>query len=456
MHCNALVDAQGRTVLLHGVNARVNGVFDVSFDDGRLPNETIPDFGADDAARIRALGFNALRLPIQWSAIEPTDANGGTYEDAYLDTVAGVVATCGNAGVLVLLDFHQDAYSKEIGEDGAPLWAIQPPPAQLLGGPMGGALPDGGSSPDLGARRNSAQVAGAFATFFDSDAGQPLRDRFTKMASHVAARFASDPDVVGFELYNEPITSDANAQSLYAEMIPAVRAAAPQKLIFFEPSALRNELDEAPLGDGNVGAGTVYAPHVYTEAFVSNGEPITREELEPSNLRARDEADSWGAPLVVTEYGFGPSDPQFANYVEWEQEAQDEARASSFFWLWKEESQGSWGFYDFGDAGAPTERGAVVQAMARIRPEAISGRIASVAYDPTAKQLTVHFIGAYAITAPNIVSVSGGLLGAAKTTAGLWSATCDGVTLPTDGSDPMSLECDGDGDHALVVTLAPQ
>src|SRR3954465_1344637 len=27
VHCNALVDAQGRTVFLHGVNARIDGVF---------------------------------------------------------------------------------------------------------------------------------------------------------------------------------------------------------------------------------------------------------------------------------------------------------------------------------------------------------------------------------------------------------------------------------------------
>src|SRR5487761_2285054 len=72
VHCNQLVDSQGRAVLLHGMNARVEGVFDVSFTDGRLPNETVPPFTGADAARIRALGFNALRLPMQWSAVEPT------------------------------------------------------------------------------------------------------------------------------------------------------------------------------------------------------------------------------------------------------------------------------------------------------------------------------------------------------------------------------------------------
>src|SRR4051794_174380 len=40
VQCQQLVDAEGRVIFLHGVNARVEGIFDVSFDDGRLPLET--------------------------------------------------------------------------------------------------------------------------------------------------------------------------------------------------------------------------------------------------------------------------------------------------------------------------------------------------------------------------------------------------------------------------------
>ena len=38
-----LRDSHGRALLLRGVNARVAGVFDVTFDDGRAPREAIPD-----------------------------------------------------------------------------------------------------------------------------------------------------------------------------------------------------------------------------------------------------------------------------------------------------------------------------------------------------------------------------------------------------------------------------
>src|SRR5262245_62974718 len=91
-----LVDDRGREVALRGVNARAQGVFDVTFDDGRLPLEDIPGFDAGDARRMRGFGFNLLRLPINWSALEPFE---GEYSDAYLDRIAGVVKACRRAGV---------------------------------------------------------------------------------------------------------------------------------------------------------------------------------------------------------------------------------------------------------------------------------------------------------------------------------------------------------------------
>src|SRR5262249_1547283 len=146
-----LRDAAGRIAVLRGVNARIEGVFDVTFDDGRTPLEPIPPLDATDCTRMRALGFDLLRLPINWSGIEPTR---DSFDEAYLDRVDAAVRCAADAGVYVLIDLHEDAYSKEIGEDGAPLWAIQPPPAMLLQGPL----------TDLGDRRTSAQVTAAFDT----------------------------------------------------------------------------------------------------------------------------------------------------------------------------------------------------------------------------------------------------------------------------------------------------
>ena len=181
IHCNAIVDSDGRSVLLNGVNARVRGLFDVTFADGRVPLEEIPDFTEADAARMRSLGYDTLRLPLSWSGLEPTEDGG--FNAAYMTRLAEVVDHCKKAGIFVFFSMHQDGYSKEIGQDGAPLWAIKPPPTKLLEGPL----------VDLSERILSDQVGNAFGTFFgDSADGTYLRKRFGAMAAHVIGAFADN------------------------------------------------------------------------------------------------------------------------------------------------------------------------------------------------------------------------------------------------------------------------
>ncbi|MCA9645737.1 MAG: cellulase family glycosylhydrolase, partial [Myxococcales bacterium] len=100
VQCGQLVDEQGRVAFLRGINARIDGVFDVRFDDGRVALEEVPAFTAEDAQQLRDFGFDSLRLPINWSAIEPTESGG--FNEAYLDEVDRVVKLCADAGVLVL------------------------------------------------------------------------------------------------------------------------------------------------------------------------------------------------------------------------------------------------------------------------------------------------------------------------------------------------------------------
>lgn len=438
VRCGQLVDSEGREVWLHGVNARVDGVFDVSFDDGRTALEPIPAFEAVDARNMRGMGFDALRLPVNWSGLEPTESGG--FSETYLDRVAAAVATAREAGLFVLVDLHQDAYSKEIGEDGAPYWAISPAPPEKLQGPLD----------DLDKRRLSKPVADAFATFFGpSDEGARLRGRFAKAAAHLAARFADDPAVIGFELYNEPLASAEQLFTFHRDVLAEVRKSAPKKLVFFEPSAERNLTDRAPLPTATLGPGTVYAPHVYTLAFTGTPASIaamTRDTLRPSNQNAREEADAWQAPLVIGEMGFSPASERFADYIGYQLDLEDEVRASSFFWLWKEDSQGAWGIYDKASSGPSpwTERPKVVEALTRIRLERVAGRLGKVAYDSSRKSLSFTFEGS---SASSRSVVSTGRL------AGTVVATCDGRTVAAEGTGPLQIPCGGPGGHEVTVTV---
>src|ERR1043165_8672771 len=297
-----LRDADGRVAILRGVNARVEGVFDVSFADGRVALEPVPALTPDDCRRMRQLGFDLLRLPINWSGVEPRD---GEIDDGYLSRVDAAVQCAAGAGIVTLIDLHQDAYSKEIGEDGAPLWAISPPPTMLREGPL----------TDLGNRRTSVQVTAAFQSFFGAGDPSGLQARFNTMIARVAARFADDPAVVGFELFNEPVARDDDVTAFEIAAADAVHRAAPTKLVFFEPSALRNFIDFAPQSAVPFPvAGAVYSPHVYTFVFLPDPtrfEHATAADLEPSVRAARMEAQAWATPLLIGEFGLGPSaDPQ--------------------------------------------------------------------------------------------------------------------------------------------------
>src|SRR5262249_19112640 len=152
-----LVDQHGRELTPRGVNARVAGIFHGTFTQGRLPLEPIPTFDAGDAQKMAAFGFNLLRLAINWSGLEPTR---GQYSRAYLDRIAEVVKLCRKRGILVLIDFHQDAFSKEIGQDGAPRWVLDlllgPNNYPFLGGPL----------TDLTARRGAPETLKAFSEFW--------------------------------------------------------------------------------------------------------------------------------------------------------------------------------------------------------------------------------------------------------------------------------------------------
>lgn len=443
--CGQLVDAQGRVVIFRGINARARGVFDADLGAGKVPlMPPIPELTEADFARMRKIGFDLVRLPVNWSALEPEE---GKYDTAYLDRVSAVIALAKKQGVMVLPDLHQDAWSKWIGQDGAPLWAIVPAPEKLLEGPLN----------DLGDRRLSKQVAAAWATFFSptSPDGKHLRTAFAAMVAKLAERLKGDDNVLAIEIFNEPEAKDDALRALHEEVGAAVRKVDPARLLAFEPPVSRNFTDrslqpDTPLSYG----GTIYAPHVYTKVFSTGCDSKCRNDfsldtLRPSNENARAEADAWRSPLLVSETGFGPGEPRFADWVAFQYQLEDEYLASSTWWVWKENSEGSWGFFDWDSkTDTWTERPTARKAFARPQVRAIAGWPQSVTWDAAKKTFTVVLAGSAKITAPTLVH-----LPLAEDFPGTWRATCDGSALAAspDEHGDLSLACGGEGVHRIVV-----
>jgi len=386
-----LVDDHGREWQLRGINARIEGLFDVTFDDGRTRVEPLPTFTADDARMMVKFGFNFLRLPISWSGLEPHE---GEFSDAYLARLDHIVELCRQAGLYVLVDFHQDAYSKEIGEDGAPLWAIVPPPKMLLQGPLN----------DLDQRRLSAQVNLAFASFFDNR--DSLQDRFLPAWRLVTGRYAGDSAIVGFEVMNEPVaylTGDPEGQLLafYEKAAAEMREVNPDQPLWLEPDVSRNisfaaPLLPAPFPDDQV----VYCPHNYPLGGATTLDGW-KKLLHSSFLAMRTEADSWGAALHVDEWGANPVSPGSDVYIQAVQELAEEVHAGQAFWLWKENSQGFWGFFDFdAQTGSWSERPGAARTVGKPYVMAMPGQWLEHSFDTDTRLLQAHFQAAGGEAAP--------------------------------------------------------
>ncbi len=420
-----LIAPDGRQVLLRGVNARVEGLFDVTFDDGRQALEEIPPFTGDDCRVLAELGLNLLRLPVNWSAIEP---ERGAYDADYADRILDLVAACHNVGVYTLVDLHQDAYSKHIGEDGAPLWAIVPPPDELLEGPLD----------DLADRRASLQVLRSFRNFFDDTDG--VQGAFADMAGWLAGRIAGNPGVVGLELFNEPVAFDDEALDAFHRRVgAAARAAASDLPLAFEPDALRNFTDSDPVAVARPFTNAIYAPHHYTDVFGDGWASGDVASLRASVAGIADEARRHGAHALVGEFGHDLDAPNGALWLQESLAAYDEHRLSWAMWLYEEWSQDAWGLYDFTDPGTGPERAGLREPMAdllaRPFPQAVDGSLLSTAWDPLTLTLTVEFEGGgtHTLSAPLRVWPEGPV------------ARCDGevVEAPPAGAGRVDVDCDG-------------
>lgn len=135
-HADLFLDAQGRQVMLRGVN--LGGDCKTPYPDGgtQFPSDfsdhrqvsfigrPFPLEGADEhLARLAGWGFNVVRLLTTWEAVE--HAGPGLYDEAYLDYFTEVCRRCAEHGLHVFVDFHQDVWSRMSGGDGAPGWTFE-------------------------------------------------------------------------------------------------------------------------------------------------------------------------------------------------------------------------------------------------------------------------------------------------------------------------------------------
>jgi endoglycosylceramidase len=385
-----ITDARGRVVILHGINM-------VYKRPPYAPDAT--GFGADDAAFLRAEGYDTVRLGVIYKAVEPVP---GHYDDHYLARVAATARTLAANGIVSLVDFHQDMYNERFQGEGWPDWAVDDD-----------GLP---AEPKEGFSANYLVMPAlqrAYDNFF-ADAKAPdgvgLEEHYAAAWRHVARFFRSVPGVLGYDLLNEPWpgtawqdcintagcpASDKKLAGLYAKVIKGIRSVDRGHLVFYEPYVLFNFGGGTSIGPFDKRAAMSFHDYCLSAGVKDSNagcDAIDDAVFQHADAQARRTGDG----LLLTEFGATTAADILTAMVD---------RADRFMVGWQE-----WHYCGCDDptTSGPGSKQALVldparpprganldtgklAILSRPHPEAVAGTPLAYGYDAAAHRFTLRW-----------------------------------------------------------------
>jgi endoglycosylceramidase len=375
-----LRDAQGRVVVLRGVNA-----------GGRSKLPPFAPFDFTDSAydgalaayldRAASWGINTLRVPFTWEAVEPTE---GVDDEAFLKRYDALLDAAWARGMYTVVDFHQDIYAAILCGDGFPAWTLPGPhPAPHHDCPGWGTKYLG--DPD---------VRAAFDAFWAD--GSKARTTHEKLWDRMAARYRDRPGVIGFEPFNEPAPGSADPDvweattltTFYTVITKRIRAAAPASLIFIDAAGVDSVLGTTKLARPD-GDGLVFAPHYYQPTALDGSTP------DPGNVRAAlqrwaNVGAKWKAPVLLGEFGAVNSTPNATAYLTAHFDALDALGMSGTEWEYSVSTE-LWNGEDLSLVAADGKENPLAAAILRPFPRAIAGDGVVFAYDAAARKVDLQY-----------------------------------------------------------------
>ncbi len=487
-----LTDSHGRVVFLRGVNAVYKRApYELYADPGKPWN-----FSSADAARMASLGFNVVRLGIIWQGVEPGSLGPNSPEvctpgtpgdphqfnasvaSAYLARVAKTVDLLGKYHIYTLLDMHEDVYSSEFGGEGAPAWAV------CTDGHPIGTLPGRWSN-----TYNDPALISSVTHLWTNDVVGDLQGEYVRSWKAVAAYFSANPWVVGFDPINEPFTKTllpgstevaARLECLYTGasqpgrsildgsvlscppddpttgLIATMRAAAPDKLVFFEPDIFSSAGHPNDVGPMNF-SGLVFNFHDYCglrSGVTGNPTDLNAcadQELRTMQRRSEERPDiatvkqPEGPAWFMSEFGATTSEPLMERLTR----IADELQLGWTYWQWK--------YYD-DPTGSSAEAlvesdgslSPAVRALGRVYPQAVAGTPVSFSFDPQAKVFHLFYVPKAGIDAPTVIAVPTSL----EYPHGYQVTVVGGVVRSAPGAERVAVS-NAEGAGAVSVTIAP-
>jgi endoglycosylceramidase len=284
-------DAAGRVVSLRGVNL--------------AGNAKVPPFAAvrsdADLDPLPGWGLNSLRLLFTWEAFEPQPCR---YDEDYLASIERTVSAAEARGLYVLIDFHQDAFSRFSLDgcgDGFPEWAVL--------SSLATHAPDNGKGCDGWGVKLTFDGANldVWRAFHRDTEG--ARTRYLQMVSRVATRLSSHANVIGYDLINEPWGEVWELHALFEDVGAALRAHDPSRLLVVPAHALGYDAPRISLN------GIAHAPHYYDQGvYLSKAWGGGSVSGPLDQMLAV--STQWGAPMLLTEFGANEGTRDEGPYLE--------------------------------------------------------------------------------------------------------------------------------------------
>jgi endoglycosylceramidase len=345
-------DSAERSIIYHGVNI---------CNYSKHSEDYLPWHKEEDYARLKAWGINLVRFTVFWDAIEPK-RNECDFD--YLKKVSEHVELLGRYGIDVILDIHQDVYSKKFNGNGFPLWAVldegKPFKAQKEWA--------------LGYLQPAVQATAK--NFWRS---ADLKVRYQSVIRLLAEDVGKLPNVIGIDIFNEPFPylpilfnfEKKYLSKFYKEALVLADACRYKKPLFFEPwmcasAGIPTYLDPE-LCKGN----SVYFPHSYlplAESRKNYGKFYKLITAIGCRIRAK-EAQLFNSPLIYGEWGIAPNVKGYLNYAFDFIELAEKYQASWIWWSYDKIQHSGNGLID--NTGKEQE---IVRVLSHVYPQKIAGK----------------------------------------------------------------------------------
>jgi endoglycosylceramidase len=293
-----------------------------------------------DFKQLRERGWRLFRLGVYWADAEPEQ---GKWDDAYFDSVRATLDAAQAEGVMVVLDMHQDGYSRLTGGYGIPDWTTRTD-----------GLPTPVAAPDLSnieqVRLSAGHQRAWQHLYEDADLQAAQAENWRQWVK----RLNGHPALFGYDLINEAFGQVNPGEELLSagkrieatqltamqqRLIDAIRQLDTTRWIFVEGMYALGSSLAAPGGLGalhDAAQRLVFAPHLYDVAMEA-GQPWNPAStfLERYWPNMVDGARNNHTPILVMEWGARPvNDPNTADFVAKALAGMDAHTSGYAAWSW--------------------------------------------------------------------------------------------------------------------------